>query len=58
MFSTRGGVDIEQVAAEHPTEVGKIVVDVLNGLTLDSVESLVRNLGVSPDFAKRLEAPK
>jgi succinyl-CoA synthetase beta subunit len=54
MFSTRGGVDIEQVAAEHPTEVGRIVVDVLDGLSLDSVENLIRNLGVSSDLADRL----
>lgn len=54
MFSTRGGVDIEEVAAEHPEEVGKIVVDVLDGLSLDSVENMIRNLGVSSDLAERL----
>lgn len=54
IFSTRGGVDIEQAAAEHPAEVDRIVVDVLDGLPDDSVENLIRNLGVQPGLAERL----
>lgn len=54
MFSTRGGVDIEQIAIEHPKEVGKIVVDVLDGLNLDSVGNLIRDLDVSTELVKRL----
>ncbi|MGA2784223.1 MAG: ATP-grasp domain-containing protein [Candidatus Bathyarchaeia archaeon] len=54
MFSTQGGVDIEQVAAEHPEAVGKIVVNPLEGLSLDAVENLIRSLGISSDLAGRL----
>ena len=56
MFSTRGGVDIEQVAAEHPTDVGKIVVDVVDGLKLGSVQKLIQDLGISSDLVDRLSS--
>jgi succinyl-CoA synthetase beta subunit len=54
MFSTRGGVDIEQVAAEHPEEVGRIVVSVLDGLSLDAVSNLIGKFVVSSDLTERL----
>jgi succinyl-CoA synthetase beta subunit len=54
MFSTRGGVDIEQIALEHPEEVGTITVDVLNELGTDEIEDMIRALGVPPDLTKRL----
>ena len=54
MFSTRGGVDIEQVAAEHPEEVRRVTVDVLDRLAPDRVEGMVRDLAVSADVAKHL----
>jgi len=56
MFSTRGGVDIEQVAVEHPEEVAKITVDVLDRLAVDHVLSLIRGLGVSSGLAERLSS--
>lgn len=54
IFSTRGGVDIEQVAAEHPEEVSRITVDVLGGLALGEVEDLTRSLSVPPGLAESL----
>lgn len=54
MFSTRGGVDIEQVAFEHPEEVGTITVDVLNELGIDEIEDMIGALGVAPDLTKQL----
>jgi succinyl-CoA synthetase beta subunit len=54
IFSTRGGVDIEQVAAEHPEEVSRITVDVLGGLTLGEVENLTRSLSVPRGLAESL----
>jgi len=54
MFSTRGGVDIEQIAAEHPEAVCKTTVNVLEGLTLDEVQRLIRSLDVPSDLADRL----
>jgi succinyl-CoA synthetase beta subunit len=54
IFSTRGGVDIEQVAAEHPEEVSSITLNVLGTLTLNEVESLIRSLGVPSVLAESL----
>jgi len=54
MFSTRGGVDIEQVAAEHPEEVRRTTVNVLDELSLSEVEELVRSLAVSSDLVDRV----
>lgn len=54
MFSTRGGIDIEQVASEYPEEVGRITADVLNELGVDRVEDMIRGLGVPPDLTKQL----
>ena len=54
MFSTRGGVDIEQVAVEHPEEVREITVDVLDGLSIDSVEETIQKLGIAADLAEHL----
>ena len=56
IFSTRGGVDIEQVASENPEELGKTVVDVLEGLLPSDVERLVRSLGVSSNLVKRFSS--
>jgi hypothetical protein len=54
MFSTRGGVDIEQIVADYPGEVGRTTVNVLDGLSLDEVENSIRSLGVSLGLVKRL----
>ena len=54
IFSTRGGTDIEQVASEHPEDVDKIIVDVLDVLSVEEVEDRVRQLGVSSDQANHL----
>jgi succinyl-CoA synthetase beta subunit len=54
IFSIRGGVDIEQVAAEHPEEVSRLTLDVLGTLALSEVESLVRSLGVPSGLAESL----
>lgn len=54
IFSTRGGTDIEQVASEHPEDVGKIIVDVLDALSMEEVEDRLRQLGVSSDLADHL----
>jgi len=54
MFSTQGGVDIEQVALEQPNKVAKITVDVLNEVPNDRILNMIRSLGVPPDLAPRL----
>ena len=51
MFSTQGGVDIEQVALEQPNKVAKITVDVLNEIPNDRILNMIQSLGVPPDLA-------
>jgi succinyl-CoA synthetase beta subunit len=51
MVSTRGGVDIEQVALEHPEEVRRQSVDILNGLNLDTVQELVQGFNMPANVA-------
>ncbi|NIN53219.1 MAG: ATP-grasp domain-containing protein, partial [Nitrososphaeria archaeon] len=46
MFSTEGGVDIEQVAEKHPEKVAKKVVDYLEGVKKSDAKKLVSKLDV------------
>jgi len=56
MVSTRGGVDLEQIAMEHPEEVRSKTVNILDGLNLDNVEETIVGLNISAsgamEFAK------
>ncbi|MGP8070139.1 MAG: ATP-grasp domain-containing protein [Candidatus Bathyarchaeia archaeon] len=54
MFSTRGGVDIEQVALEQPNKVTKITVDILKEIPEDRVLNMIRSLDVPPELAPQL----
>ena len=54
IFSTEGGVDIEEVAAKHPEKVAKANVNILDGLTLNNVENLIGNLAPSRGTIKLL----
>ena len=42
MLSARGGVDIEQVAAEDPDAIARLHVDPVNGLSIDRCRDWVR----------------
>ena len=53
MASTRGGVDIEQIALQHPEEVRKKTVKILDGLNLDNVEEIIMDLRVSASVARQ-----
>ena len=53
MASTRGGVDIEQIALQHPEEVRKKAVNILDGLNLDNVEEIIIDLRVSASVARQ-----
>jgi succinyl-CoA synthetase beta subunit len=44
IFSTEGGVDVEEVAARNPERVVTIDVDYSNGLDRNTIEQLVTNL--------------
>ena len=54
MFSTRGGVDIEEVAAEHPDEVCRTTINVLDEFRPDQAETLIRGVNVPPKLIERL----
>jgi len=54
MASARGGVDIEQLASERPSEVRKKVVNILDGLSTVDVEEMISDLGLSPDVMRQL----
>jgi succinyl-CoA synthetase beta subunit len=46
MFSTKGGVDIEEVAAESPENVVSMNVDVLDGLEIKDVRELITKFNI------------
>ncbi len=46
MFSTQGGVDIEEVAAESPENVVSLNVNILDGLTIDDARELVSRFNI------------
>ncbi len=50
MASSEGGMDIEEVAANTPEKIHKVVIDPTVGLTLDDASTLARNIGI-PDKA-------
>jgi succinyl-CoA synthetase beta subunit len=44
MFSTQGGVDIEEVANKFPEKVASTNIDILDGLIIDDVRRLISKL--------------
>jgi succinyl-CoA synthetase beta subunit len=51
LFSTEGGVDIEEVHASTPDLIHRWAVDIRQGLTLNDASSLVRESGLSDEEA-------
>jgi succinyl-CoA synthetase beta subunit len=49
MVSSRGGVDIEQVAAEEPEAIARHHIDPVDGLTADAAAALVDRAGLDPE---------
>jgi succinyl-CoA synthetase beta subunit len=56
MFSTEGGVDIEEVVARSPEKVVRMNVDILRGTSIEDAESLVEKLNVPRNLVKPLSA--
>ena len=54
MFSTKGGVDIEEIAAELPEKVASLNVDILSGLAAKDVSGLISKLDVSAPLLEPL----
>ena len=49
LFSTEGGVDIEEVAAKSPEKIARYVVDVLEGFGHDEALSMLKGLEGLPE---------
>ena len=49
MVSARGGVDIEQVAAEEPAAIARLHVDPVDGLGEEAARRLVEQAGLDPE---------
>jgi succinyl-CoA synthetase beta subunit len=49
MVSARGGIDIEQVAAEDPGAIARLHIDPVHGLTDDEARSLVNDAGLDQE---------
>ena len=54
MFSTQGGVDIEEVANKFPEKVASTNIDVLDGLIIDDVRRLIRKLDLPGSLVEPL----
>jgi len=50
MFSTEGGVDIEETAEKHPEKIARKVVDVFEGLEISDARDLPSSLKVSREL--------
>jgi len=49
MVSSRGGIDIEQVAAEDPDAIARLHVNPLDGVSLEQMRELVARAGLDPE---------
>ena len=47
MFSTEGGMDIEEIAAETPEKLNKAEVDIRHGFAIDAARALIAGLDLS-----------
>jgi len=55
MFSTEGGVDIEQLAVKSPEKISRINVDAFAGIQTQDARNLVEKLGVSTALLEPLQ---
>ncbi len=46
MFSTEGGMDIEEVAADHPDKLVRLPVDIRQGVTGAAIDAMLAPLGL------------
>jgi len=56
MFSTEGGVDIEEVAAKHPEKVVSLEIDVVDGLSIPRIKRMLAKVDVPAGLAKPLSS--
>jgi succinyl-CoA synthetase beta subunit len=55
MVSAKGGVDIEQVAAEDPQAIARVHIDPVDGLTDSEARQLVEQANLDPEAARGTE---
>ena len=51
MFSSEGGMDVEEVAASMPERLRRVPVDIARGLDLDAARTMLDGLGLGADEA-------
>ena len=51
IFSSQGGMDVEEVAASMPDRLRRVPVDIARGLDAGSARSMLDGLGLGPDEA-------
>ncbi len=56
IFSTKGGVDIEEVAQKFPEKVASLNIDILDGLVIDDVKRLMTKLALPKSLVQPLSA--
>lgn len=54
IISTKGGINIEEVASKFPEEVTSMNINVLDGLTNEDVKTLISKLNISGNLAEPL----
>ena len=54
MCSVEGGMDIEQLAKEHPEALAKVAVDPLVGIDSDKARQIVTEAGFDPETAAKV----
>lgn len=52
MFSTQGGIDIEEIAAKFPEKVADMNVDILKGLAIQDIKKLISKLDIPPSLVE------
>jgi len=54
LFSTEGGVDIEEVAEKHPKKISRVDIDYLRGLQLSDARKLISKLEVPTELVNEI----
>jgi succinyl-CoA synthetase beta subunit len=54
MFSTQGGVDIEDVAVRHPEKVVSLEIDIVDGMSITRVKNMLTKVDAPAELASPL----
>jgi succinyl-CoA synthetase beta subunit len=56
VFSTEGGTGVEEVTARNPERVGKLVIDMIEGLEIGKIRDLLTQMNVQKDRLEQIAA--